>query len=77
MDSPPFVGGRGESYVLVFSTVCWGSGEGYLSYLVFCVFFCLSSFCVLCPLLPMSLDCPFLIAPSVFSNVYYMYAVTH
>jgi len=28
------------------------------------------SFCLLCPMLPMCLDCPFLIALSVFSNVY-------
>jgi hypothetical protein len=36
----------------------------------YCVFvlFCFSSSCV--PMLPVSLDCPFLIAPSVFSNVY-------
>jgi hypothetical protein len=33
--------------------------------------FCLSSSCVLCAqMLPVSLDCPFLIALSVFSNVY-------
>ena len=25
---------------------------------------------LVCPMLPVSLDCPFLIAPSVFSNVY-------
>ena len=31
---------------------------------------CLSLFCVLCPMLPVSLDCPFLIVPSVHSNVY-------
>ena len=29
-----------------------------------------SSFCVVCPMFPVSLDCPFLISPSVFSNVY-------
>jgi hypothetical protein len=29
---------------------------------------CFSSFCI--PILPVSLDCPFLIASSVFSNVY-------
>ena len=34
--------------------------------LVFCVVFCLSSSCVLCT----QCDCPFLIAPSVFSNIY-------
>ena len=26
-----------------------------------------------CPMLPVSLDCPFLIAPSVFSNIYLIY----
>ena len=35
-----------------------------------CCIFCLSSFCVLCPMLPISLDCPFLRSPSVFSNFY-------
>jgi hypothetical protein len=36
------------------------------------VFFllCLSSFCVLCQMLSVSLDCPFLIDPFVLSNVY-------
>jgi len=34
----------------------------------FCV--CLSPTCVLCPILPVSLDCSFLISPSIFSNVY-------
>jgi hypothetical protein len=39
---------------------------------VFCVFlFCLSSSCVLCTQCCQSLDCSFVIAPSVFSNVYY------
>ena len=38
-----------------------------------CVFvFCMSLSSVLCVhVLPVSLDCPFLIAPSVFSNLYY------
>ena len=36
-----------------------------------CPLFCLSSSCVLCTqMLPASLDCLFLISPSVFSNVY-------
>jgi hypothetical protein len=36
------------------------------------VFFVLFVFvlCLVYPMLPVSLDCPFLIAPSVFSNVY-------
>ena len=32
--------------------------------------FCLSVFCVLCPILPLPPDCPFQITPSIFSNVY-------
>ena len=42
--------------------------------LVFCVvFFGLFVFvlCVECPMLPVSLDCPFLIGISVFSNAYF------
>jgi hypothetical protein len=40
-------------------------------FLVFC-FFALFAFflCLVCPMLPVSLDCPFLIAPLVFSHVY-------
>jgi len=34
------------------------------------VLFCLSSFCLLCSVLPVSLNHPFLIASSLFSNVY-------
>ena len=38
----------------------------------FCFLLCLSSFlCLLCPMLPVSLDFPFLIAISVFANVYF------
>jgi formate hydrogenlyase subunit 4 len=37
---------------------------------VLCLFFCLSSFFILCPMLPISLDCPFFILLSVFSSVY-------
>jgi hypothetical protein len=32
--------------------------------------FCVYSFCVFCLILPVSLDCPLLIVPSVFSSVY-------
>jgi hypothetical protein len=42
--------------------------------LVFCVVFLVLLvcfvLCLVCPMLPLSLDCPFLIVPSVFSNVY-------
>ena len=35
------------------------------------VVFCVFVLCLVCPMLPVSLDCPFLIAPAVFSNVYH------
>jgi len=35
-------------------------------------FLCMSTFCVVCPMSPMSLDCPFLIVASVFSDVCYI-----
>ena len=41
---------------------------------VFCVVFwvCLSLFCALCSMLPVSLDCPLFVASScVFSELYY------
>ena len=45
-----------------------------LIFLVFCVCIlfccCFSSLCVLSSMLPVSLDCPFFIAPSAFSRVY-------
>ena len=37
----------------------------------------LSSFCVFCPMLYMSLECPLLIVPSVFSDVYLLYMLNH
>ena len=45
---------------------------GFALLIIFCCVFCLSSFFDLCPIpmLTMSLDCPFLIAPSIFSNVH-------
>jgi hypothetical protein len=49
-------------------------GSAFLIFLVVCVCFfylvCLSSFCVLCLMFPLSLNCPVFIVPSVFSNVY-------
>ena len=41
------------------------------TYIVFC--FCFVFLRLVYPMLPVSLDCPFLIAPSVFSNVYFTY----
>jgi len=41
-------------------------------FLVLFLFICLILFfpCLVCPMLPVSLDCPLLVAPSVFSSVY-------
>jgi len=36
----------------------------------YCVVFCFVFLRLVCPMLPVSLDCLLLIAPSVFSNVY-------
>ena len=48
--------------------------ESGVQHILCCAFFLyLSSTCVLCtsvPLVPVSLDCPFFITSSVFSNVY-------
>ena len=50
-------------------------GSELLVVLVFCVVVCfyvlfVFVLCLVCPILPVSLDCPFLITPSVFSNDY-------
>jgi hypothetical protein len=42
---------------------------------VLCCVFVLFVFIMFAPMLPVSMDCPFLIAPSVFSNVYFRYVV--
>ena len=39
------------------------------------IFFCFVFLCLVYPMLPVSLDCPCLIAHSVFSNVYLFYVV--
>jgi hypothetical protein len=39
-------------------------------YIYVCVCFCIVFLRFVYPMLPVSLDCPFLIVPSVFSNVY-------
>ena len=60
----------------IFTTSCFQKGSFLMDVISFvCVFGCPTHF-VLCfsfgyPVLPVSLDCQFLIAPSVFPNVYY------
>ena len=48
-------------------------GSVLLIFLISCVVlcFCFVCLCLVCPMLPVSLNCPFLIAPSVFANVYF------
>ena len=53
-------------FVFVYMTY---SGVQCILCCVFVLFFFV--LCTLVPILPVSLDCPFLIAPLVFSNVYY------
>jgi hypothetical protein len=48
--------------------ICLGRVVSNTYYVVFSL--CLSSFCVPYPMLSVSLDCPFCIASSAFSNVY-------
>ena len=49
-----------------------GVSVAHLEFSSVCCVFVLFVFvlCLVCPMLPVSVDCPFLIAPSVFSNVY-------
>jgi hypothetical protein len=42
-----------------------------IDWLIDWVYFCFVCLRPVYPMLPVSLDCPFLIAPSVFSNIYY------
>ena len=61
-----------QEYGLIFwSCVVWG--QSLLSYIYTCRVICLCYVhtCVWCPMLSVSLGCPFLIAPSPFSNVYF------
>ena len=81
MSLPPVVCRR----VHVFTSSCLQEGS-CLIYVIFvclrivvsntyCVVFFALFFVVLClvyPMLPVSLDCPFLIAPSAFSNLYFI-----
>ena len=61
-----------QEYGLIFwSCVVWG--QSLLSYIYTCRVICLCYVhaCVWYPMLSVSLGCPFLIAPSPFSNVYF------
>jgi hypothetical protein len=46
---------------------------------VLCWFFVVVMFvlCLVCPMLPVFLDCPFLTVPSAFSNVYIAFILYH
>jgi len=47
-----------------------------LFHICFFFLFCLSTFRVLCPMLPVSLDCSFLVVPPLFSNTF-KYCANH
>jgi len=64
-----FTGGRLMSY-LRYLCVCLCI---VVSNTYYVVFFCFSCLRLVYPMLPVSLDCPFFIALSVFSNVYLQY----
>jgi hypothetical protein len=48
--------------------LCLFAYSGVQPHIVLC--FWLACLRLVCPLLPVSLDCQFVIAPSIFSNVY-------
>ena len=58
---------RSHGFILVFGGVCIAHLFTFL-----CCVFALRVFvlCLAYPMLPLSLDCPFSIAPSVFFNIY-------
>jgi hypothetical protein len=61
----PVVCGSALVLCTLFMFVC---AEWCPTHIVLC--FCFVFLRLVCPMLPVSLDCSFLIAPSVFSNVY-------
>jgi hypothetical protein len=56
---------------VLFTLFVFACAEWYPTHIVLC--FCFVVLRVVCPMLPVSLDCPFLIVHSVFSNVYLIY----
>ena len=64
---PPVVFRRAHVY-LRYTSMCVFTHSG-VQHILCSVVFCFSSSCVPV-MLPVSLDCQFLIAPSVFSNIY-------
>ena len=72
LSSPRYFGGARVPQLLVLSSppvLWWGPCSPAFSFLCYGLL-CLYSFCVCCPMLPVSLDCPFVNSPSVFSQVY-------
>jgi hypothetical protein len=53
--------------------VWWTSCSSSFHFTVLCFLVCLSSFCVLCPMIPVSAECSFLIAISIYSSVYLVF----
>jgi hypothetical protein len=53
----------------VFTPNFGGVRVAHICFLFLCVCVFIYALCLLCPMLPVPLDCLFLIAPSVFSNL--------
>ena len=62
-----------DRYCLSFTGACVHPWFLLFIFSVFCVVFLLLFDCLFYPMLLFFLDCSFLIAPSVFSNVYWLY----
>jgi sterol desaturase/sphingolipid hydroxylase (fatty acid hydroxylase superfamily) len=66
-------------FLFVLCNLCWQClppvvcrGAPFALFILFCVFL-LFFLCLVYPMLPISLDCPFVIASSVFSNVFIIF----
>lgn len=61
-----------QIYIFIYTILTSSLLVGYVLpiSLVFCILLCLFSFCVLCSMFPVPRDCPYLIPPSGFSNIY-------
>jgi hypothetical protein len=64
-------------YVVVLNKYDGVIGAYLINFLYCVVSFCFPWFCVLYPMLPVSLDYLFLIAASVFTNVSYFYTLVY
>ena len=67
---------RAPGLTPVFGGVRVAHHFSFLCCVVFLCFVCLR-LCLVCPMLPVSLDCPLLFAPSVFSDILFVLGYPH